>query len=200
LFRAVAAEIKGISWEEWVLRSPCDSDEDDDGAAFDPEGEGEVRPRHWNGFDLDNNAWDQKMGLVTIMSSHADPKRLRYLEKHVHADVLASMCAWDHTKQGATPNAVGDIGMLWLQRFLVGRDAVRRHGIEVPDFGPKGYFGLVDALGVVCFRGQITRRGCAGKRIRAGEAFVVLYTRALRARYSVRNTACAEEYRGGAVI
>jgi hypothetical protein len=179
-----AAETKGISWEEWVLRSPCDSDEEDDGTPFDPNGQEEVKPRHWNELDLDNNAWDVTQGLLVVKSHHEDPQRLRYLEAHVDPVVLKSMCGWDHTKVGTTPAEVGDSGILWLQRFLVGRDAVRRHAIEVPDFGPKGYFGLIDAIGVVCFRCGGVRFADSNKRIRAGEAFVVMYTRALRARYT----------------
>jgi hypothetical protein len=166
-----------VSWEEWVLRSPCDSDDEADRPAYSSEME---RPERWNVFALENAAWDRAHGILQMDREHRDHERLRYLQEHVHPDVLKSMRAWGH-EAGIGPAAVGDAGMLWLQRFLVARDARRRSGVKVPGYGPRGLCGLAQALGVVCY-------GCGPDvddvtRGRAGNAFVILYVRALRRHY-----------------
>jgi hypothetical protein len=56
------------------------------------------------------------------------------------------MRRWDHQDSDAVPMHVDEVGVLWLQRLLVGRDAARRHGIGLDEHGPKGLQGLLLAL------------------------------------------------------
>jgi hypothetical protein len=49
------------------------------------------RPERWNAFVLENVAWDRAHGILQMDREHRDPERLRYLQEHVHPDVLKSM-------------------------------------------------------------------------------------------------------------
>jgi hypothetical protein len=77
-----------VSWEEWVLRSPCDSGDESNRPPYSSEME---RPERWNAFVLENVAWDRAHGILQMDREHRDPERLRYLQEHVHPDVLKSM-------------------------------------------------------------------------------------------------------------
>jgi hypothetical protein len=167
---------KGVSWEEWVLRSPCDSDEEDLDPA-DPD-----RASNWHSQDLCEIASYEEMGYLVVDRTHEDPVRHRYLQKHVHAAVFESMCQWDRDRS-KTPAPVGDAGMLWLQRLLVDRDSVRRRYFDAPDYGPSGLGGVMEALGVVLYHCGPDVNGTT--KFIAGDVFIILYTRALRELYRI---------------
>jgi hypothetical protein len=52
------------------------------------------------------------------------------------------MRRWDHQDSDTVPRHVDAAGMLWLQRLLVGRDATRRPGMGLGEYGPTGLHGL----------------------------------------------------------
>jgi hypothetical protein len=110
------------------------------------------RASNWHSQDLCEIASYEEMGYLVVDRSHEDPVRHRYLQKHVHAAVFESMCQWDRDRS-QTPAAVGEAGMLWLQRLLVDRDSVRRRYFDAPDYGPSGLGGHAGTRdGVVSLR------------------------------------------------
>jgi hypothetical protein len=172
----VAKAEKGISWEEWILRSPFGSGDE---AERPRHRTGKLRSEDPNQFGI--NSFDKlfRAGHVVINEGYEAPVSLRYLEEHMHANVLSSMRQW-HPRDRKVPPSVNEAGMLWLQRFLVDRETVRLYGFPPPGYGPLGLYGLVQALGVVCFHCGPTT---GSFQYQAGNVYVIAYTRALRRCY-----------------
>jgi hypothetical protein len=79
---------------------------------------------------------------MVVCCYHCDMMRYRYSKQYVPRNVLTSMRRWDHQDSDAVPRHVDEAGMLWLQRLLVGRDATRRPGMGLDEYGPTGLHGL----------------------------------------------------------
>jgi hypothetical protein len=171
-----AKAAKKISWEEWVLRSPCCSDDETDPRRTPAD---DLVSRDPNQEDIDAFDGLFRDGFVVIDREHDDPERLRYLEDHVPCDVLTSMRQW-HPQYSHAPQRVSEAGMLWLQRLLVDRETIRLCGFNPPGYGPRDLSGVVEALGVVCFHCGPTNGTI---RYLAGNVFVIVYARALRRCY-----------------
>jgi hypothetical protein len=79
---------------------------------------------------------------MVVCCYHCDMMRYRYSKPYVPRNVLTSMRRWDHQDSDTVPRHVDEAGMLWLQRLLVGRDATRRPGMGLDEYGPTGLHGL----------------------------------------------------------